>query len=500
MTDAEIAVQLVFPGFKCGIDDLDEARLLTELGVGGFCVYGGGDAAELARLTSTLQGAAQRPLLFCADYEDGVHTQCPAGTPLPSNMGLGASGREALAFQKGALTAVESRAVGVPWILAPVCDLATRPENPIVNTRSFGADPALVVRMARAYLKGLRSEGALGCLKHFPGHGETRKDSHLELPDIAADEETLSRRELVPFEALAGEADAVMTGHLTVPALVGDRTPYSLSADVARTLRGRLRFEGLVSTDALSMQAIASNYDELDAARRALLGGSDILLVPSKALDLSRALIEAVEHEPALAAAARRAFERLEKARAACGLTTARAAARVVDPSLVGSSKHRQAAEAMAESCLAWAARPEPLSGSIRYFEAETDGPEEWFGADFVAELRACGVRVEPMTGTGEPRASDVVVLGVFLSPRAYTGRIAFDEDDAAALRAKLARAARAVIVSFGSPFVFDALGRGGLCAFTRGAPAQRAAARALAGKLEVTGTMPVPLRLAAAG
>lgn len=494
LPSSEAAAQLVFPGFKCGIDDPDEASLLVELGVGGFCVYGGGDARELAALTSRLQRAARRPLLFCADYEDGLHTQCPAGTPLPSNMGLGAAGREELAFRKGEITAREARAVGVPWVLAPVCDLATRADNPIVNVRAFGAEPEAATRLARAYLKGLRAGGALGCLKHFPGHGEAGADSHLELPTLDVDAATLERRELAPFRALAAEADAVMTGHLAVPALTGDAVPYSLSPDVARTLRGRLGFGGLVSTDALAMQAVAAGFDELDAARRALLGGSDVLLVPNKPLELTRALLDAVAQEPDLAAAARRSFARLERARAACGYASREAAARV-EPALVGSRENRRAADELAEACLAWAGPPAALNGPLLYFEPGADGPDEWLGSEFVAALREAGIEVSALSG--EPSSRDIVVLGAFLSPRAYTGRIAYDEDDAAALRGRLSRAGRALIVTFGSPFVFDALGAGGLCAFSYNAPAQRAAARALAGRLKVSGAMPVPLACA---
>ena len=242
MTDAEKAGRLVFPGYKFGVDDPARAHALVELGVGGFCLYGG-EIQELASFVSRLQAKAAAPLLLAADYEDGVFSQCRGGTPLPSNMGLGASGSEDLAYQKGEITAIEARAMGVKWVFAPVCDLATLAENPIVNTRAFSPDPRVVTRLARTYLQGLKSQGVLGCLKHFPGHGETRQDSHLELPLVKTARAKMWGRELIPYRELAQEASAVMTGHLAVPAMVRNKkTPYSLSDDVARSLRAEMQF------------------------------------------------------------------------------------------------------------------------------------------------------------------------------------------------------------------------------------------------------------------
>jgi beta-glucosidase-like glycosyl hydrolase len=485
--EPESAVELVFPGHKFGFDDPEQALQLAEMGVGGFCLYGG-RTEEVAAFAAALQARAPRPLILNADYEDGVATQCPGGTPLPANMGLGASGSEEAAFEKGAITGAESRAMGVPWVLAPVCDLATAADNPIVNVRSFSSDPGVVARLARAYLRGLKSEGAFGCLKHFPGHGETLEDSHLKLPAVRADERLLKARELAPFAALAAEADSVMTGHLSVPALTGSEVPYSISADVARTLRADLGFQGLVSTDALSMQAIASNFDELDAARDALLGGSDVLLVPKDARSLIRALPGAVEEDAALAKAVAAAHARLRKARA---LSAAAAPAKPID--VVGGAEHAARAEKLAQSCLAWwpEAPKTALAKELSYWELEAEGPDEWLGAAFVEGLRAAGREVSPWS---EGRKAPTLVIGCFLNPRAYTGRIRYDDEEQKRLEAALKTAERAVLVSFGSPFVFRTRGAQGLCAFSKNDPAQRAAAAALAGRLTVAGRMPVSL------
>src|SRR6185295_4556600 len=178
---AQKSLQLLFPEFRFGVTDPSDAEWLVDIGVGGFCVYGG-SASEIAGLTKRLQERARIPLLFSADYEDGLASHVAEGTRFPSNMGIGATGNVRFAFEKARLTAIESRAIGIRWVLAPVLDLATQPANPIVNIRSFGADPTLVSRMGLAYMKGLKAGRVLSCAKHFPGHGDTISDSHLELP------------------------------------------------------------------------------------------------------------------------------------------------------------------------------------------------------------------------------------------------------------------------------------------------------------------------------
>lgn len=497
LSDSEKAVQLISPGFKVGLDDPDEAQALVELGVGGFCLYAG-DVESVSSLTSRLQARALRPLLFNADYEDGLPQHCAGGTPLPSNMGVGASDSEDAAFEKGDITGAEARALGVHWVFAPVLDLATNPKNPIVNTRAFSDEPERVARLGRAYLRGLKKHKVLGCLKHFPGHGETFGDSHLELLSVSTPRELLEKRELSPFAALADEAGAIMTAHVQVPALEPDpKLPYSISSDVARTIRGRMKFEGLVSTDALNMRAIANNFDELDAAKRALLGGADILLVPANARELARALPEAVAADPALASAVRAAFARLEKARADAGLTDSGSAMPASDLSFVGGRAHMERAERLAEKCLAWAGpcgaelRAPALAGPLRYWEPDADRPDEWLGAAFVDALRALGFEVRPHDPKA-PAPDETLVAATFLAPHAYSGFIEYEESDAARISKELKARRKSVLVSFGSPFVFKALGASGLCAFSRWETSQRAAALALAGRLEVKGRMPV--------
>ncbi|MDE2314280.1 MAG: hypothetical protein KGL04_08905, partial [Elusimicrobia bacterium] len=358
--------RLIFPGFRLGKDSAVKAEKLTRAGVGGFCLYGG-TAAEAAALTARLQKIAGGCLVFCADYEDGLASQCPDGTALVSNMGLGAAGSAALAFAKGRITGLEARAAGVRWVLAPVVDLAVRPENPIVNVRAFSSDPVATARLARAYLRGLKSAGAAGCLKHFPGHGDTAKDSHLELPKVLADRRTLMRRDLAPFRALARSAESVMLAHLSVPALSGEDPISSLSPRIVALLRETLGFQGLVATDALDMGGAAGPREPGLAA---LAAGADALLVPSDPWALLRRLEEDISRRPELEGLARaalrridRAFSRPEKIRGAAEI---RAALK-----RIGRAAHKTSAAAMARAALTAVGRAPKLRGPIRYWEPD---------------------------------------------------------------------------------------------------------------------------------
>ena len=146
------------------------------------------------------------------------------GTSFPPTMAFGAIGDPAFAHEYGRITAVEARALGVHLNFAPVLDVNSNPENPIINTRAFGEDPEAVARLGTAYIEGAREGGVLTTAKHFPGHGDTRTDSHIELPVVAADRERLEAMELVPFRrAVSAGVDAVMTAHVAVPAILGER-------------------------------------------------------------------------------------------------------------------------------------------------------------------------------------------------------------------------------------------------------------------------------------
>ena len=259
---------------------------------------------EAAALTNNLQRDSKYPLLFAADFERGLSMRLNGATGFPAAMAFGAAGDKELARQFGSITAQEARAVGIHWNWFPVADVNSNPANPIINTRSFGEDPALVGEMVAAYIGGARSEGMLTTVKHFPGHGDTDTDSHLTLARSNATMERLNRVELVPFrDAIKAGVDSVMTAHITVPAIEPDpNKPASVSSNVITgLLKDQLGFKGLVLTDALDMGALtrvfSGNIAEVSAAEAvaAIQAGNDMVIIPADLDGAYNGLLDAVK-------------------------------------------------------------------------------------------------------------------------------------------------------------------------------------------------------------
>lgn len=274
-------------------------KLLDDMGIGGFIVFGGDEktAARLRALKRPGRGPAGIGPFTASDLERGLGQQVKGGTDLPPLMALGAANDEALARSAGSLTGREARAVGIDWVFAPVLDLADTPENPIVQARAFGSDPALVSRLGLAWIQGLEEEGAMACAKHFPGHGATTQDSHDSLPRVTRAKETIEARDLAPFRVAAAlPVSSFMTAHVAYPTLAPSKaadTPSTIEpAIVDGILRQKLKYDGLVVTDALIMSGLtnATGGDETRAAILALEAGCDVLLYPKDPRAVMRAV------------------------------------------------------------------------------------------------------------------------------------------------------------------------------------------------------------------
>ncbi len=283
-----------------GDDHSEQFRRLrdevVELGIGGYTIFGG-NVDSVAEMNRELSEAASHPLLVSSDLERGLGQQLEGGTVLPSQMAVGATGIPDLAFAQGWVTAVEARAVGINLIFSPVADVMSEPENPIIGIRSFGGDAETVASFTTSFIRGCRLGGAAATAKHFPGHGDTSLDSHIELPVVRAGAAILENRELVPFRAAVDEGvPAVMTAHVAYPELTGDETPATLSPGIVDgILRDGLGYEGLVVTDALLMGGITETWTCDEAAIRAVEAGADVLLMPDDTAGAISAVVRAVE-------------------------------------------------------------------------------------------------------------------------------------------------------------------------------------------------------------
>ena len=267
-----------------------ELQRLLKAGVGGVILLGG-TATEVQQRCRTLRGWSDgEGLLLCADVEEGIGQRFAGATWLAPPMALGRIHRSdpdlalELAERYGRTTGDQAQRCGLNWVLAPVCDVNSNPENPVINVRAWGDQPESVADLVAAFQRGLSAAGVLGCAKHFPGHGDTDQDSHLELPLIKHERNRLDQVELVPFRRLIDSGiDSVMTAHLLIPAL-DDLQPATLSrAVLTDLLRTELGFTGLVVTDALVMEAISRRTDPGEAAVRAFAAGADLILMPADA-------------------------------------------------------------------------------------------------------------------------------------------------------------------------------------------------------------------------
>ena len=471
MTPREKVAQMVCADFRFALPDYDRVTEAVKAGVGGVCLFGG-SIFDVASFVNGLQNLAKFPLLIASDYENGAGQQVSGATVLPSNMAVGATGSEELAELKGKVTAREAKALGVPWVLAPVLDLQTRADNPIVNTRSFGSDAALVARLGRAFARGIQTEGALACGKHFPGHGDVSTDSHLELPIL----------ERVAAEPFQGDFDSIMVAHLVVKSVDPDQ-PATFSAKVVEgMLRRDLRFDGLVSTDALMMGAITKTCGAEEAVVRAAEAGMDVLLYPVDPLAAIDALERALDSGRLDERRIDRSVGRILAAKKKIGLTQDR----IADPSrveeIVGCDAHLKAAERIAEASVTRVRGDFPVKKAR--LEIVTDG-----GSDlrvFMGELEKRGV---------VSKDADVGVLALSAMARAFRGRIGIDGDAVEKARARLGGAKKIVAISFGSPYVHRAVeADAAMCVYDESEASQRAAARALVGEIPMPGTLPVGL------
>ncbi|MGH7446116.1 MAG: glycoside hydrolase family 3 protein, partial [Longimicrobiales bacterium] len=310
-------------------------RLVDEVRVGGF-VVGIGSPLDVALKLNTLQARSRLPLVFGADLEWGAGMrlwrptylpygiEADGGTAFPFNMGVAATGDATLAELAGRVTAREARAVGIHWVFAPVVDINTAPDNPIVNIRSYGSDPTDVGRFAAAFIRGANAGGVLTTAKHFPGHGDTRVDSHVELPVIDATLETLEARELIPFRAaIAAGVSSVMLGHIAVPSLTERAVvPATLAPEIgSELLRRRLGFQGLVVTDAMTMGALRDTpgYSPGELAVRAVEAGADVVLSPPDPVLAHRSIVAAVRSGRVLYARVDSSVARILRAKARLG-------------------------------------------------------------------------------------------------------------------------------------------------------------------------------------
>lgn len=347
--------QLMVIGFK-GITASDEIKeLIRDYHVGGIILFGRniGTPQEILSLTNELQKVAkeaghEHPLLICIDQENGVVRRLGEGTTiLPGAMLLGATDDPENAYKVGVTTGKELKALGINWNLAPVLDVNNNPENPVIGVRSFGESAEKVSEFGKMAMKGMQEAGVITTLKHFPGHGDTNVDSHLDLPIISHSMERLEQIELKPFvDSIEAGADTVMSAHVYFPAIEDKAgVPATLSKKVVTgLLREKLGFDGVVTTDCMEMNAIANTIGTAKGGVEAIKAGVDLIMVSHLhhlQKDTINAIVEAVEaneiEEDQIHAAVGRVTRLKEKY---CSWEELQLEGAVEVPAIVGSKEH----------------------------------------------------------------------------------------------------------------------------------------------------------------
>lgn len=488
-------------------------RHVEENRLGGFIVYRG-EANAIAALTNELQKISKVPLFFAADYERGLRMQLRTGTPFTTNMGVAAAGDAQAAYRQGKIIAEEMRAIGVNWLYAPVADINNNPDNPVINIRSFGANPAKVGEFAAALSKGVRDGGGLATLKHFPGHGDTATDSHIGLATIQADKQRLNTVELIPFRnAIASGVDSVMTAHVAVPNVTGDQVPATLNPKISiDILRNELNFKGIITTDAMEMGAIAKNYPDGASVVMAVKAGADVVILPEDAKRTIDSIEAAVKSGEISEARINESVLRLLEAKHRLGLHENRLVDLTKVNQIVEKPENVREANATAEkstTLLRNANEMLPLTveranKTLFVVIAADDESEE--GRAFIPEVqrratKAKIVRLDPRSTKEEyekvlsqAKEFDAVVLAPFVKRAALKGTVALPENQANFVRQAIALDKPVAVIAFGSPYLIRQFPEARIYVVTYAIEevAQYAAVKTLFGETPFQGKLPV--------
>jgi beta-glucosidase-like glycosyl hydrolase/CubicO group peptidase (beta-lactamase class C family) len=496
-----------------------EARVLRErvrgLGVGALVVFES-EAGTLPRLLNELQAEARLPLLVAADLERGMAFRMRRGVvPLPYAMAVGATRSEEAARFTGEVTAREGRALGVHWALAPVVDVNNNPGNPVINIRSYGEDAELVARLSAAFVAGCRAGGLLTTAKHFPGHGDTSVDSHLQLAEIGADRPRLEAVELLPFRrTVAAGVDAVMVGHIAVPALDPTGAPATLSRRVAQVLRDELGFAGLVVTDAMDMGGARGAWSG-EAAVRAVRAGADMVLLPPDPEVAVQALVRAVREGSLSEARLDESVRRVLEAKERLGLDRQRLVELDAVAARLARPEDSQRALELARSSITLvrnqgellplrAERPLRLlhlvlSSDVSNRDIQGIVEDELAARRVLAETVSLGPEVSEETAAqlvARSREFSHVLASAFVRVTGAKGTADMSASHARLLKALGAAGRPLVVVSYGSPYLLRQFPElpAYVCAYGSAESSQRAAVAALFGEYAVAGKLPVTL------
>ncbi len=536
--------QLVHVGINARYQNQDSAefkelkRQVVENKVGGIIVFVGG-VYETVHLMNRMQEFAEIPLLISSDFETGVAMRFEDTTNFPWNMAIAATGNPEFARREGVIAAREARALGVQWAFAPDADVNNNADNPVINVRSYGENPADVSRFAVAFTQGLQSGNVIATAKHFPGHGDTATDSHRGLPVIDLPRSRLEQIEFAPFKSVIDSGiGSIMISHISMPQIDGTKVeplkkpiknnysgseivtenttmPATLSPNIVTDiLKKEMNFDGLIVTDAMDMSGLTLYFNQDEAAVRAVLAGADVLLKPASADAAIKGLKEAV-------ASGRISEERInESARKILawkyqlGLIKNKITPLDAIDKVVSNEETRRLADEIAENAITLVKSETgvlPLKKDKKVFLfGVTNGEDRNFISNtFQRTLRQSGINFETVildersseeemnAARKKANEADIILAGLF--GRVRTGAknsVGIPEAGAKVLRELLQSDKKVINISFGNPYLLNNFPemKTYIVAYGDMTSLQRATARALVGEIEFKGKLPISL------
>jgi len=501
---------------------------ITQQHVGGI-IMSVGSPLEIAAKLNALQRMSDLPLLVGGDLEFGAGYRARGGYFLPNGidlggavlfppeMAIGATRDTMLAYEQGRITAIEGRALGFHIDFSPILDVNNNPANPVISTRSFGEDPALVARLGTAFIRGVQEHGMIATGKHFPGHGDTGTNSHLALPVVRVSRARLDSVELVPFNAaVKANVGAIMTFHGSMPALDSSGVPGTLSHNVLTSLlRDDMHFHGLIVSDAMDMQGVLNTYGAVKAAQMAVAAGADVLLQPQDVATTVDAVVAGVKAGQYTEARLDESVRRILATKARTGLRTSRVVNLDSARAVVGDSADAAVARLAAERSITLvrdSAHQLPLGRlnhgarilSVTFAHRADLGA----GVTFDAELRKIfpALRPEYVDADAErpdffrllaiADSADVILVSSYVAHSSTVTTINAPQGFVDFVEELQRRREHPIVIAFGNPYFLQQIPDVSAYVVAWGGfpVSQSAAARAVLGLAPMTGMLPITI------
>ena len=472
-------------------------KLVEQERIGGIILMQD-DAEQEIALVNEFQKKSRVPMLFGMDAEWGLYQRIKTAHKFPWAMTLGAIQDNNLVYEMASKIAEDAKKMGIYWNFAPVVDVNTNPKNPIIGNRSFGSDVQNVIAKSLAYAQGLQDNGVLAAIKHFPGHGDTDVDSHLDLPVVKHSLERLNKIELAPFKALMDKKiGGAMIAHLYVPQLEkGKNIPASISYDiVTNLLKNKFRYEGLVITDALNMNAVAKKYPAGEFDLRAFKEGNDVLLFSQDVPTGKKLIKEAIQKGEISEKRLEESVKKILKTKYLLGLQNLRPLSSEGINNVLNNDSHAKISEKLYANALTLLKDEKqlfPLREKEVYYLPLEEAPHEAFLQELSKEIKVKKISFKEIQSIPE---NVVVIIGLHKdNSTAYKPyRVSWESKR---LINQVKSRNKVILNVFGSPYALQDVDISGissvLVSYENNPLSMKATAEAYLGKQKINGRLPV--------